>query len=110
MVPDGMVIDDWISQNITNADKAGCASPRGTLEQVTIDGQPGRLRGWCGDPPAMEIEATVVVNNRVYVFTLFRGSREGSSEADERALFDAFSATIKLNPDDAEGSPGPGPS
>jgi hypothetical protein len=84
------------------------------LAEVTIDGHAGRLRGFCGDPPATEIEATVVVNNRVYLFTLFRfvEGNETASEAHERALFDAFAATIKLNPQDVQVRPSivPGPS
>jgi hypothetical protein len=37
-------------------------------------------------------------------------AREAASEEEARALFDAFTATIKLNPEDAEGSTGPSPS
>ena len=110
VVPAGVVVDDWITQNITASDIPECAPPRDTLAEVTIDGQPGRFRGFCGNPPATEIEATVVVDNRVYVFTLFRGNEGTASEGELRSLFDAFTATVTLNPQDAEGSPGPGSS
>ena len=98
-IPAGVVVDDWISRYITQSDVPACSAPRSTLEPVVIDGQQGRVRGFCGD--ATEIEATVVVANRVYVFTLFRGDRV-ATEADERALFDAFLATVRLNPAAAE--------
>jgi hypothetical protein len=114
LAPDAASVDDWIAEFITMSDIAECNPPRETLEQVVIGGKAGRLRGFCGDPPATEIEATVVVGNRVYVFTLFRGGGEGSGaiEADERALFDAFAATITLSPDNAQARPSivPGPS
>ena len=109
VMPDGVVVDDWISQNLTYSDKADCARPRNTLEVVTIDGHAGRLRGFCGSPTATEIEATVVIDNRVYLFTLFRFEEGGATASEEevRAWFDAFAATITLNPQDAEGSPRP---
>jgi hypothetical protein len=82
------------------------------LELVVIGGKAGRLRGFCGNSPAAEIEATVVVDSRVYVFTLFSGVESGAIEADERALFDAFAATITLSPENAQVRPSvePGPS
>ena len=42
----------------------------------------------------------VVVGDRVYMFTYFSyvGAPDGPSEADVRALFDAFVATIQLDP------------
>jgi hypothetical protein len=114
LAPDAASVDDWIAEFITFSPTADCNPPRETLEPVVIDGKAGRLRGFCGNPPATEIEATVVVGNRVYVFTLFRGGGEGSGaiEADERALFDAFAATITLSPENAQARPSivPGPS
>ena len=77
---------------------------------MIIDGRAGRFRGFCGSPPATEVEATVVIDNRVYLFTFFGGNEGTDSEAELRALFDAFVATVKLNPQDAEGSSSPGPS
>jgi hypothetical protein len=114
LAPDAASVDDWIAEFITFSPIAECNPPRETLEPVVIGGQAGRLRGFCGNPPATEIEATVVVGNRVYVFTLFRGGGEGSGaiEADERALFDAFAATVTLSPENAQPRPSnePGPS
>ena len=40
---------------------------------MTIDGYAGRLRGFCDSE--REVEATVVVGDRVYMFTLFQGTR-----------------------------------
>ena len=105
-------IDDWISQNLTYSTDADCARPRNTLEQVIIDGHAGRLRGFCGNPPATEIESTVVVDNRVYLFTMF-WFVEGTgavNEAEVRSWFDAFTATMTLDPGSAGGSPKPSPS
>jgi hypothetical protein len=111
-VPDGVVVDDWIVQRLTYSDDADCARPRNTLEPVTIDGHAGRLLGFCGDPLAPQIEATVVVDKRAYVFTFFDG-REGDGPPNEdraRAMFDALAATITLDPQAAGGSPNPSPS
>jgi len=99
VLPAGARVDDWIGQYLTDSDIPACTPPRISLEPVTIDGQAGRLRGFCGD--AKEIEVTVVVGDRVYLFTLFRGSKI-TTEAEERALFDAMLATIALDPADAE--------
>ncbi len=112
VVPDGMVVDDWIARNLTQSSVVTCAPPRNTLDPVTIDGHDGRLRGFCGAPPATEIEASVVIGNRVYLLTLF-DYREGDGLANEdeiRAVFDAFTATIKLDPQSARGLPSPSPS
>jgi hypothetical protein len=112
LAPDAASVDDWIAEFITMSDFADCNPPRETLEQVVIGGKAGRLRGFCGKSPAAEIEATVVVGSRIYVFTLFSGVESGAIEADERALFDAFAATIELQPEDAQARPSivPGPS
>ena len=47
--------------------------PRDTQESVTVDGHEGRILGFCGVPPAPQIEATVVVDKRAYLFTLYDG-------------------------------------
>ena len=108
-VPDGYVVDDWIRQTLTQSDDAGCMPPRDTLEIVTVDGHEGRILGFCGVPPAPQIEATVVVDKRAYLFTLY-DAREAASEEEARALFDKFTTTITLDPGSAEGSPKPSPS
>ena len=104
VIPGGAVVDDWIRQFITQSDVAVCNPARDSLEPVTIDGQAGRLRGFCDD--AKEVEATVVVGKRVYVFTLYLGER-ANTEAGERALLNALLATIALNPADAQVTPKP---
>jgi hypothetical protein len=96
-VPEGVSVDDWIDRNIIQAEVGTCNPPRATLSEVTIDGQAGRIRDECPE----EVETTVVVGRRVYVFTLFLGA------SNRRALFDAFAATIDLRPDDAVASPTP---
>lgn len=83
--------DDWIDEFLTFGDPK-CVPPREQQELVTIDGAPGRLRDSCS-----EVEATVVLEGRVYMFTLFLA--EGVTNG--RALFDAFAATIDLRPADA---------
>ncbi len=86
-------VDDWIDQNLTFSDVPGCAPPREEWEEISIDGAPGRLRDSCG-----EVEATVVTDGRVYLFTLFLGSDQ---VLNGRELFDALAATIDLRPEDA---------
>ncbi len=110
-VPDGVVVDDWIAQTLTYGPDTGCAPPRNTLDPVTIDGHAGRILGFCGTPTAPQIEATVVVDKRAYLFT-FLDFREGEGVPNEdwaQAMFDAFAATITLDPQAAGGSPSPEP-
>jgi hypothetical protein len=98
--PEGVSIDEWIDELIIQAKADTCNPPRATLSEVTIDGQAGRIRDECPE----EVEATVVVGRRAYVFTLFLGA------SNRRALFDAFAATIDLRPGDAVVVPSPTPS
>ena len=79
------------------------------MESVTVDGHEGRILGFCGVPPAPQIEATVVVDKRAYLFTLYDG-REAPDAEEARALFDQLAATITLDPASAVGSPKPSPS
>ena len=76
---------------------------------MIVDGHPGRILGFCGVPLASQIEATVVVGNQAYLFTLFDG-RDTPDEGEARALFDRFAATITLDPPSTPGSPSPSPS
>jgi hypothetical protein len=92
-LPDGLSsVNDWIDEFLTFGDP-NCAPPRGTQELISIDGAPGRLRDGCG-----EVEATIVLEGRVYMFTLFLASDRVTNG---RELFDAFAATIDLRPEDA---------
>ncbi len=84
--------DDWIDEFLTFGDPK-CVPPRERQEAITIDGAPGRLRDACG-----EIEATVVLDGHVYMFTLFIWN-DGVTNG--RELFDALAATIDLRPEDA---------
>jgi hypothetical protein len=108
-VPAGVVVDDWILGTLQRSDDPGCKPPRNTQESVTIDGHAGRILGFCGVPLAPQIEATVVVGNQAYLFTLFDG-REAPNASEARALFDRFAATITLDPPNVVGSPSPSPS
>jgi hypothetical protein len=104
--PEGISIDDWIDEYMTFSDEPGCAPPRVTQPEVVIDGRPGRLRDSCS-----EVEATVVVGRRVYLFTLFLLDAELDGQArNARPVFDAFAETIDLQPEDALSSPTPAPS
>jgi hypothetical protein len=94
--PDAVSIDDWIDQSVVHFASGGCGVPRGEQLEVTIDGQPGRI--WEGCPG--EIEATVVVGRRLYLFTLF-------GDGITRAVFDAYASTIDLRPEEAAGAPSP---
>jgi hypothetical protein len=86
--PEGVSIDYWIDATLQSA---GCGVPRSEQPEITIDGQPGRIWEGCPD----EIEATVVVGQRVYLFTLFGDT--GVS----RDVFDAYASTIDLRPEEA---------
>ena len=94
-VPDGADGEDWVATYFGNDCSTAC-------EDVVIDGQPGRLSV---DPD--EIEATLIVDGRAYVFTLFTG--QGAIK-DGRAMFDAFMATVDLRPNDAIVAPMTSPS
>ena len=96
-IPDGVVVDDWIPQVLQKADDPGCMPPRNTQESVVIGGHEGRILGFCGVLPAPQIEATVVLGKRAYLFTLF-DSQDVPNEAEARALFDRIQATITLDP------------
>jgi hypothetical protein len=89
--PDGVSIDEWVDQSVVHyVPGSVCGAPRSELPEVTIDGQPGRITLDCPG----EIEATVVADGRLYLFTLFG---DGAS----RAAFDAYASTIDLRPEDA---------
>lgn len=92
-LPEGLPdVDAWIDEFLTFGDP-NCVPPRERQERITIDGAPGRLRDACG-----EIEATVVIAGRVYMFTLFF---EGGPVVNDREMFDEMAATIDLRPEDA---------
>lgn len=107
--PNGVVVDDWIVQTLQHSADPACMPPRPTQESVTVDGHEGRVLGFCGVPPAPQIEATVVVDKRVYLFTLFDG-RDVPDAVEARALFDKLAATITFDPASVGGSPSPSPS
>jgi hypothetical protein len=68
------------------------------LVGTIIGGQPARVRDEGG-----EFEATVVVGDRVYVFTLFSGQGGDQPGIESgRALFDALMASVTFQPADAE--------
>ena len=89
-IPDGISIDEWVDQYVTPLAAGGCGVPRSQQAEITIDGQSGRI-----SECANQIEATVVAGGRLYLFTLYRDSR------DARAMFDAWVATIDLTPETA---------
>jgi hypothetical protein len=105
-IPDGDSVDDWVDRNVGGGlEPGGCGVPRSEQLGITIDGQPGRI--WEGCPN--EIEATVAVGQRVYVFSLFAGGlAAGDPDAStvSRAIFDAYASTIDLRPEEAA-SPAP---
>jgi hypothetical protein len=90
-IPEGVAIDDWIDAALASrASTPTCMVPRSQQAEITIDGQPGRISEGC----ARQFIATVAVDRRLYAFILLH-SRE---DADARALFDAWIATIDLRP------------
>ena len=99
-LPEGLAsVDDWIDEYLIFGDPS-CVPPRETQELISIDGAPGRLSDGCA-----QVEATVVLDRRVYMFTLFL---DGEHVTNGRELFDALAATIDLRPEDAaRSSPSP---
>lgn len=102
VAPEGVVIDDWIDRHITIAGDDICNPPRTTLPEITIDGHAGRVNTTC----PRDVEATVVVGRRVYLFTL----ATDYERPERQAMFDAFVATIDLRPEGAPAAPTPTPS
>jgi hypothetical protein len=91
-LPDGLLnVNDWIDEYLIFGDP-NCVPPRESQELISIDGAPGRIWDDCGT-----VEATIVVDGRVYMFTLYVG--EGVTNG--RELFDALAATIDLRPEAA---------
>jgi hypothetical protein len=85
--PAGVSIDEWVDDHVS---PDGCGVPRGEQEELTVDGQPGRIT----ECPS-RIEATVVSGGRLYLFALLH------TRSDARAFFDAWVATIDLTPETA---------
>jgi hypothetical protein len=97
-IPNVVGVDEWIMGTLTHS-AAGCMPSRSSLETLSVDGHEGRVQGFCGLPPATQIEATVVVDKRAYLFTLWDFRSEAAvSEAEARASFDRFMATVTLDP------------
>ena len=98
LVPDGLAdVNDWIDEFLIFGDP-NCVPAREMQEVISIDGASGRIWDGCGT-----VEATIVVEGRVYMFTLFVDQATNGRE-----LFDALAATIDLQPEYA-GSPSPSP-
>jgi hypothetical protein len=83
-------IDAQIDQLLPDDLPGSCGVPRSQQTEITIDGQSGRIAE-CPN----HIEATVVFDGNLYVFTL------SHDRSDARAVFDAFAATIDLTPETA---------
>jgi hypothetical protein len=94
--------DDWIAEVVTGEPGPPCMAPRSTLSDIVIDGQTGKVRINCE-----EIEATLVVDGRLYLFTLFLDDGAPYDVAGGRALFEAMMATVQLTPETAEVAPTP---
>ena len=92
-IPEGASIDEWVDEYVP---PGGCGAPRSQQADITIDGQSGTISECPKTTEATvnEIEATVVVGGRLYLFILL------SDRSDYRAVFDAFAATIDLRPEE----------
>lgn len=88
-------IDQEVDESVSELLSDGCAVPRREQEAITIDGVLGRIAE-CSN----HIEATVVTDEQLYLFTL---TRVGD---DARAIFDALLATIDLTPETRVDFPG----
>jgi hypothetical protein len=107
VIPTGVIVDDWIAENVTGVpgDGGECAPVRATLGDIVIYGQTGKVRMSCE-----EIEATLVLDDRLYLFTLFLDVGAPYDIAGSRALFEAMMATVTLTPETAVEAPTPSPS
>ena len=96
-IPDGVSIDARVDAYLSDDSvlPGGCGIPRSQQAEITIDGQSGRI-----SECANRIDATVVADGRLYLFTLL------ADRSDARAVFDAFAATIDLTPETAVDYPG----
>ena len=90
-IPEGVSIDEWVDKYVS---PGGCSAPRSQQSEITIDGQSGRISE-CPSAAVNKIEATVVAGGRLYLFILLSG------RGDYRDVFDAFAATIDLQPEGA---------
>jgi hypothetical protein len=103
IVPAGVTtLDDPRIQNITAYGGGECGPASSTLGDIVIDGQTGKVRFSCE-----EIEATVFVGGRMYLFTLFLDTLPPYTTAGGRALFEAMIASVQLTPETAELAPSP---
>jgi hypothetical protein len=93
---DHYLLDDGVDPDERRILPGSCGVPRSEQAEITIDGQSGRISE-CEN----RIEATVVVDGRLYLFTLLH------DRDDARAVFDAFAATIDLTPETAVDIPAP---
>lgn len=96
-LPGGVSIDEHVDEYFSDdyVLPGGCGVPRSQQAEITIDGQSGRIAE-CPN----QIEASVAVGGRLYLFTL------SHDRTDARAVFDAFAATIDLTPETAVDYPG----
>jgi hypothetical protein len=81
-------VDDYLAEE--SVFPGGCGVPRSQQPEIIIDGQSGRIAE-CPN----RIEATVVVDGRLYLFTL------SHAHSNPRAFFDTWIATIGLTPEAA---------
>jgi hypothetical protein len=106
IVPAGVTtLDDPRIQDITDYRAGECGPASSTLGDILIDGQTGKVRFSCE-----EIEATVFVGDRMYLFTLFLDTVPPYTTSGGRALFEAMMASVQLTPETAELAPSPGSS
>jgi hypothetical protein len=99
-IPAGSNAQDWAAVFVTGCD----LSCRAGSEAIVIDGQPAMVT----NSSEAEAEAQVIVGDRVYLFTLFRGGEVGEPGLPNlRATFDALMATVDLRPEDAVAAPSP---
>jgi hypothetical protein len=104
-VPAGVTEEAWIEAYRQGQDDPslppGCNPSAEPVSPVTIDGRAGSLRLGCG-----ELEVLVFADDRVYSFAGWTSSTTAPGVPDGfRTLFDAWLATITLDPDSALETP-----
>ena len=100
-IPKGMTDERWFRAYLEAAPQnQECFPPRASWKSITIAGHPAGLHG--GFPGCGFTEAIAIVDRRAYIFTGIPNNDVLTGEIFDRALLDAFLATVKFHPRAAE--------
>lgn len=60
---------------------------------------------WTETSSSGPVEATIIVGDRIYLFTLYDSGQPIRPQPSQRALFEAIMASVQLTPETAELAP-----